>query len=381
MAQRRAFVFGQTLALLAVLFATGCNSTAEHDADGTLRESSAASAPDPRKGLTAAIEKWVANLYPPVVRNLRAVMVTVDGEVLVERYWNSSRTATSNTFSVTKSVTGILTGIALADGSLHGLEQPLSELLPAYSADMTPDVAAITLRQLLTMTAGLPADGSAGPPDWLYTDDWVGSIIDHGTDQPPGDGFAYSSVTSHLIAAAVDEATPGGLLDYAREHLFDPLDIDTRPAAQPPVTDDPRATEAYDRATFAWPTDTRAHNVGYAFIKLTARDMAKLGQLYLNSGRWDGRQLVPEDWVQQSTQRHVTTPRGDLDGYGYQWWTTTVRGHAAFAAVGYGGQLVEVVPDLGLVVTGSATVVDDRTPFDPATLVALVRDVIVPGIG
>ena len=105
------------------------------------------------------------------------------------------------------------------------------------------------------MTAGLPADGPDGPPDWLYTDDWVASIVEHGTDQPPGEGFAYSSVTSHLLAAAVDQATPGSLLDYARKHLFDPLDIDTRPAAQPPSRRRPPRRREYERAAFAWPTD------------------------------------------------------------------------------------------------------------------------------
>jgi CubicO group peptidase (beta-lactamase class C family) len=309
------------------------------------------------------------------------VLVSVGGDIVVERYWNSSATTTNDTFSVTKSVTGALAGIAVADGSLRGPDQPLRELLPTYAPDMAPTVASITLGQLLTMTAGLPADGPNGPPDWLYSDDWVAGIVSHGTDHAPGEGFAYSSVTSHLIAAAVDDATPGSLLDYAREKLFEPLGIDTDPALEPPMTDDPAVLDAYDRAAFAWPVDPQEHHVGYAYIKLTPRDMVRIGQLYLDGGRWEGAQVVPEDWVRDSTRRHVTTRRGDLDGYGYQWWTTTVRGHPAFVALGYGGQLIEVVPDLRLVVAASTAVKDGETPFDGTTLVTLVRDVVVPHVG
>ena len=368
--------------LLALSIVGACSSTPSQDQAAPRKMTSATSPGGP--GLTAAVEKYIDNLYSPGARNLRAVLVSVDGHVLVERYWNSSPTTTNNVFSVTKSVTGTLAGIALGDHSLRGLDQPLRELLPAYAPDMTRQLSSVTLRQLLTMTAGLPADGPNGPGDWLYTDDWVASIVEHGTDHPPGEGFVYSSVTSHLLAAAVDEATPGSLLDYARKHLFDPLDIDTRPAAQPPLVDDSRVRQQYERAGFAWPTDPQGHNVGYAFLKLTARDMVKLGQLYLDRGQWGGDQVVPADWVQQSTARQVTTPRGDTDGYGYQWWTISIRGHAeghaAFAAVGYGGQLIEVVPDLGLVVAGSTAVVDGETPFDAALLIELIRDVIVPQV-
>lgn len=366
--------------LLAVSIMTACSSTAERDEASIPRDTTAATTADSGTQLTAAVEQFIENLYSPGARNLRALVVTVDGDVLVERYWNSSPATTHDTFSVTKSVTGTLAGIALADHSLRGLDQPLNELLPAYSQDMNPDVAGVTLHQLLTMSGGLPTDGPGGPGDWLYTENWVESIVDRGTVQPPGEGFGYSSVTSHLIAAAIDEATPGGLLDYARTNLFDPLGIDTRPAAQPPISDNPRDRRAYDRAAFAWPTDPQAHNTGHGFIKITARDMVKLGQLYLDGGRRDGRQLVSEDWVQQSTTRQVTTRGGPGDGYGYQWWTLSIGGHPAFAAVGYGGQLIEVVPALGLVVAGATAVVEGETPFDSTVLMELVRNVIVPHV-
>ena len=122
--------------LLAVSMVAACSSAAEQD-QAAPRKTTAATSPG-GSGLTAAVEKYIDNLYSPGARNLRAVLVSVDGQVLVERYWNSSPTTTNNVFSVTKSVTGTLAGIALGDHSLRGLDQPLRELLPAYAPDMTP---------------------------------------------------------------------------------------------------------------------------------------------------------------------------------------------------------------------------------------------------
>jgi CubicO group peptidase (beta-lactamase class C family) len=301
--------------LVALVVVTACTSTKQAAVEGPAETRSVAA------GLTGKVEEWLGNLYSPGARHVRAVVVSVDEDVVVERYWDSTATTTNDTFSVTKSITGTLAGIALADASLRDVDQPLRELLPRYASDMSPTVASITLRQLLTMTAGLPADArGGGPPRWLFSsDDWVASIVDHGPDHAPGGSFAYSSVTSHLIAAAVDEATPGSLLDYARRTLFEPLGIDTRSALEPPMTDDPDVIAAYEQAGFAWPVDPSGRHVGYAYVKLTPRDMLKLGQLYLDEGQWEGRQVVPAAWVRESTSRQATARAGDLDGYGYHW--------------------------------------------------------------
>ena len=316
--------------------------------------------------------------YTDGYRNIRAVLVTVNGRPVVEQYYKSLATTSRNAYSVTKSVTATLIGIALAEGRLRGLDQTLVELLPMHAARMKPDVAGITLRQLLTMTAGLPGD----PPGWpAYTarPDWVGSILREGTVRRPGTAFEYSTAGSHLLSAILVQATGQSVLDYARAKLFDPLGITTRPAVEPLAA---RDSPAYDAATFAWSVDPEGHHFGGSDLKLAPRDMAKLGALYLDEGRWQGRQLVPAKWVREATTAHVTFGAGPPEGYGYQWWVTTAAGDPAFAALGYGGQLIEVVPARHLVVVMSTDVNenDPGSTVDPNLLLSLVSIWIAPAV-
>ncbi len=331
--------------------------------------------------LGAAVDGFVDESLSPGLRNRRAILVAVNGKTVVERYYDSGAGESDDLASVTKSFLSTLVGIAVSEGVLE-LDQNLDELLPSYADVMTPQVGAITVRQLLTMTAGLPADGAVDPRP--SGEDWVADIVRRGTVQPPGQGFAYSSVGSHLLAATLVEASGRPLLAYAREKLFDPLGIDTTPAFQPVLTGvsdrvEARQIQTYDKAGFAWPRDPQGINVGYGTMKMTAADMVKLGNLYLHKGAWEGEQLVPSGWIEEATSSAVSTGDGGFGGpgYGYQWWVTTSGDHPAFAAIGYGGQMIEVVPDLRLVVVAS-TWFDDTTSFDSRIWQTMVDLAIVP---
>jgi CubicO group peptidase (beta-lactamase class C family) len=315
-----------------------------------------------------------------VFEDLRAVLVLVGGRPLVERYYDSSAEATSNVASVTKSVMSILVGVALDEGDLGSVDQTLAELLPDYAAIMTPDVAGVTLEQVLTMTAGLPEDrGVAVPPHYL-TEDWVAAILTGGLDQPPGEVFAYASAGSHLLSAILVEATGRSVLDYARDKLFDPLGINTEPAAEPLAVEE--NLPVYEAASFAWPVDPQGLHLGDAFLKISAPDMAKIGQLMLDDGSWDEKQIVPTQWVTESTRAQVSTGGYGVGGddYGYHWWVTTADGHHAFVAAGFGGQLIEVVPDLDLVVVVSCTIPDGNVHLDASTFRGLVNNMVAPAI-
>ncbi len=335
-----------------------------------------AAAPE-RADLTEAVDRFIDDSLAPGMRNLRALVITVNGETVVERYDDSGPDETANIASVTKSVVSTLVGIAIDEGHLR-LDDTLDRLLPAYVPDMSPDVRSITLQQLLTMTSGLPADGAPGTG--RPGRDWVRHTLQQGVVQAPGTGFAYASAGSHLLSAILVEATGRPVLDYAREKLFDPLDIDTRPAAQPDSLE-PTAILRYEQAEFAWPRDPQGIHVGFGFIKLTARDMAKLGNLFLEDGRWQGEQIVPADWVREATSPVVRAgdPAVPGEDYGYQWWVTRAGSHGAFAAVGLGGQIIEVVPDLGLVVVASVRIRDVGL-LDAGTWVYLVDTVVVPNL-
>jgi CubicO group peptidase (beta-lactamase class C family) len=314
---------------------------------------------------------------------LRSVLVVRHGMLAVERYYLGATPASYfNVFSVTKSVTSALVGIALGDHELAGLDQPVVRPLARHLPPRPdPRLRGVTLEHVLTMTAGLPPDPAPEtPPDWVRAGDWVRFLLRRHPATEPGTTFAYSSASSHLLSAIVADGTGQTTLRYAQTRLFAPLGIASDPAFEPEFA--ARNAAAYERAGFAWPTDPQGYHLGYAFLKLTPRDMAKFGYLYLKGGAWEGRQVVPAAYVRASTRRQVSTgdPFGRYEGYGYQWWTMTERGHPAFAAIGLGGQLIEVVPDLDLIVvmtSAPAAAEDIRAAGDAQRMVG---DVVVPAV-
>jgi CubicO group peptidase (beta-lactamase class C family) len=268
-----------------------------------------------------------------------ALLVARHGKLVLERYFHGYDAGYPfDVYSVTKSVISALAGIVLADR----LDARLPELLP----DKVPARARrITLRELLTMTAGFPGDedprnGVGDPPNL------VRALLRRPIVRPPGSSFAYDTPSSHLVSAAISHAAGTSADRLAQKRLFGPLGI---------------------RLEDYWPEDEQGVTFGGTGLSLTARDAAKLGQLYLDGGRWDGRQLVPRRWVEESTRRQVRFGSGQ--GYGYFWWTDDRRGLHSFSALGYGGQMVAVVPKLDLVVVvmsnpGGADVDLGRIVFD-----------------
>ena len=208
---------------------------------------------------------------------------------------------------------------------------------------MSPEVASITLRQLLTMTAGFPDVGIS-----VESADAVGDILSYGLVNEPGAQFGYTDSGAHLVAAALAEAIDRPILDYAREKLFDPLGVDTRPAWQ--GWDTGSAGNGFDKPGFAWATDRSGINLGGFGLKLTAPDMVKLGELYVNGGNWNGRQIVSQEWVRESTALQVTEEQQADGPYGFFWWLGKLNEHPGFAASGVFGQKIYCFPDLDLVV-------------------------------
>jgi CubicO group peptidase (beta-lactamase class C family) len=301
---------------------------------------------------------------------LRSLLVIRHGYLVYERYWDGDASTGQEAFSVTKSFTGTLVGIALGDHKLKSLNQTVGQLLAAHlPADADPRIAKVTVRQLLTMTSGLAGDDGSLDGDFdlllrlLQSRDWVRHILGRKLATRPGSTFAYSNAGSHLLSAIVADATGQSTLAFARARLFAPLGIHAEHALQPVNIDNATRAEAqaYDRAAVAWNTDPQGYQTGWSGLKLPARDLAKLGYLYLNGGRWDGVQVVPADYVRAATQaQSQPPPSAGLDGYGYQWWVTSEQGHPSFLAMGFGGQFVQVVPDLDLVVVITSDAASQR---------------------
>ena len=330
----------------------------------------------------ATIPGNVSNLHPEV----RSVLVVHHGYLVYEHYWQGMTASDGdNVYSVTKSVVSALVGIALGEGKLKGLDQPVGALLARHlPPDADPRLARVTLEQLLTMTSGLAGDDPSlgGDPHVSQRQgasrDWVRHILGRRLATNPGASFAYSSATSQLLSAIVADTTGQSTLAFARARLFGPLGIASANAPSPVFVThpSPAALTAYARAPVAWPTDPQGYQLGFSGLKLPSRELAKLGYLYLNGGRWDGRQVIPAGYVAASTRPHSSPPPdGPGESYGYQWWLTSQAGHRSFLAVGYGGQLVQVVPDLDLVVVITSDASQHRNDAR-----ALVDQAIIPTV-
>ena len=312
---------------------------------------------------------------------VRAIVVATSDDILLEKYYGTDRATTWDLQSVTKSVVSTLVGIAVDEGLIDSVDEPLERLLPGDAVAMPPAVARTTLRQLLTMQGGFPAGVGPLGPEFMEGRDWVRTIL-RTPKGPPGERFVYSNGTAHLLAAVVEQASGVSVLDFARSRLFDPLAIDTRPAMQAEAT--PANTKAYERAAFAWPRDPQGVHTGWWGLKLRPRDLVEIGRLVLADGIWNGVQLVSGSWLDDATSPQVAVD-GLRTGYGYQWWTDEVDGDAVAEAIGYGGQLLVVVPDRDLVVVATSEVsLDDlsRQGIQVEVLLAIVEEAVlahVPG--
>ena len=293
------------------------------------------------QGIDPAALAAVDARVPLETPDLSALLVVRGGELVYERYYGGQEPEEPiNTRSVTKSVTATLVGIALAEGALESLDQTVGELIPERIPDgADPAVAEITVRQLLTMTSGLAWDAGSDWPTLTASEDWAALTLGQPVVGVPGETYVYNTGGSHLLGVIVAAATGRPLEEYAREKLFDPLGI---------VPGD-------------WMRSPQGEPSAGSGLELTARDMAKLGYLYLRAGEWDGEQLIPADYAEAATTyQSLGDSTGAYANYGYQWWvTTTAAGYPASFALGYGGQHVFVVPDLDLVVV---TAIARRVP-------------------
>ncbi|RZL86044.1 MAG: class C beta-lactamase-related serine hydrolase [Variovorax sp.] len=280
--------------------------------------------------------------------NLHAVFVVRRGKLAFERYFKGQdeRWGTSlgtvefnadtlhDVRSVSKSVVGLLYGIALAQNKVPGLDTPLLEAFPAYpELAMDEPRRRIRISHVLTMTMGLEWN-----EDLPYSDprnseiamerskDRYRYVLERPIVAAPGERWRYSGGATAMLGHLIAKGTGVPLLDFAREKLFSPMGIEH----------------------VEWTAGFNGEAAAASGLRLRASDLARIGQLLLQRGEWNGSALVSKEWISESL-----TPRVDaFDGlkYGYQWYVRQRRdGSKAYAAIGLGGQRLIVIPDLELV--------------------------------
>jgi CubicO group peptidase (beta-lactamase class C family) len=255
----------------------------------------------------ARLSATIAAQYP----SARTLVLARGNCILHEYYAFSSPDVQWPVYSVTKSVLSILVGIAIDKGLLR-LDQKLPELVAeAAEGTIDPRAADITLRDLLTMSSGFAPDETVEVPGVWDPSVWM---IRHIVKYPPGTHFYYDNHGPNLIAIILRRAVGGNIAEFAKNELFVPLQIDR----------------------YQWAVDGDGNLPGYSGLLLTGRDMAKIGLLYLQQGRWRQRQVVSEAYVLDSTRKHSDGGEPANAGYGYLWWTKQIRdGSLAYFAAGW----------------------------------------------
>jgi CubicO group peptidase (beta-lactamase class C family) len=281
----------------------------------------------------------------------RSLLVVKDGELVFERYYHGgSRDQRTEVWSVTKSFTSALVGIAIDQGFIGGVGKPMVDLLPEY-----PAFGAMTLEDVLTHRTGLAWDEDS-QESWILSEDWIGEALDRGFVSESGHELLYSSANSHFLSAVLLAATGESPGRFAEKRLFVPLGIEF--AEAPTIGPYTNWQQLHEPLDGTWRRDNKGLEIGAFGLRLTALEMAKFGFLYLNRGRWEGQPVVSDEWVDISTRDHVL--RSDTVGFGYHWMVVERAGQIAFDADGWGGQSISVIPALDMVIVTKCDAVDPQ---------------------
>lgn len=275
------------------------------------------------------------------IDHIYSMLVVKNGYLVAEQYFNGRNcNSSAPVASVTKSIVSVLVGIALNEGYLSDLDQPMIDFFPQYNTPhLDPRKRLITVRHLLQMRAGYPTDNVESFYRRLFASgDWMRFIVvDYELAAVPGTAWAYSSASAHLLAGILTRATGMSLSAYAQERLFAKI----------------------GSSSWYWPRDPQGVCIGYGDSLHTPRQLACFGQMVLNGGALADRRVLPGEWLVQSLQDYSATSYGTMGPYhdiryGYLWWHAQVDGHDVYFAWGHGGQFITIVPTLELVVVTTA---------------------------
>ncbi len=291
---------------------------------------------------TKAIHDYVDALDK--IDTMHSFMVVRHGQVIAEGWWKPEAADKQHVLnSVSKSFNSTAVGMAVAEKKLS-LDDKVLKFFPEDApADPSENLKAMTVRDLLTMSGGHdtePKKDASGSPT-------VKQFLSAPVVHQPGTHFLYNGMGSYTLSAIVTKVTGQTVEDYLKPRLFEPLGIENA----------------------RWPSSPEGFSLGAHGLHLLTEDIAKLGQLYLQKGRWNGRQLIPEAWVADATRKHVPNdkePHANIgvdwhQGYGYQFWRCT---HNAYRGDGAGGQFVVVIPEQDVVVAMTAGRADMQSELD-----------------
>lgn len=266
---------------------------------------------------------------------LTSVAVVRNGKLVHHSYHNGyKQDSLHDVRSVTKSVVGLLVGKALEQGAIGSIDDPIDMYLPDNEFSLTVEQKGITIRHLLNMSGGFQWNETNGNAynEWVLSEDPMQFLLEKPIVTTPGTSYNYNSAAVHLLGVVLANATGVNLKDYAQSTLFDEIDV---PQAE-------------------WESVDETYFNGGSGIRLRTLDMARIGQLMLGGGMYNGASVLPSEWID-----FLTSPAYDwtLDygffrdyTYGNLWWVHEYEGETNYLAWGYGGQFIYVSPARNLVV-------------------------------
>lgn len=292
------------------------------------------------------------------ISSLRSLMIQQHGELLHAEF-NNSRSANKdyNIKSASKSIIGLLTGIAINEGFIPSVDEPISTYFGDYFDEKpNPKKENITVRNLLSMQAGLRSTSSGNYGAWVISDDWVEYALDQNFVSEIEGRMVYSTGTSHLLSVILARATGMNTKAFADKYLFGPLNIKVG----------------------GWDKDPQGNYMGGNNMALSPRDLLKIGQMLIDDGKWEGQQIISPEWIKDSFKTYTHSNYNPY-GYGYQWWNKETAGYTTFFAWGHGGQYIMMIPELDAVVvmTSSVTNASRRRTYKRPVFV-LLEDFIIP---
>lgn len=281
-----------------------------------------------------------------VYKQVTSIVVIKNGNLMIEEYFNGAdRSTLLNTRSVGKSFASTMMGIAINDGYIKNENQTLKDFYDLKRfANYSTKKETVTIKSLLTMSSGFDANdddqNSSGNEAKMYpTENWVKFALDLRMDEKTAVGEKWRYFTAGMIVLGdiLNKSVPAGLENYADRKLFQPLGI----------------------TNYKWQyTPQKVANTAGG-LQMSALDFARYGQLYKNVGRWNGKQLVPTDWVNKTFTKHINVPNGENIFYGYLFWNTTYKvdgkPYETFFASGNGGNKIFIFKDQPLVIVITAT--------------------------
>jgi CubicO group peptidase (beta-lactamase class C family) len=289
------------------------------------------STPEAQGISSQAIQDFISSVDK--INTLHSFMLVRHGRVVAEGWWKPEAADKPHVLhSLSKSFNSTAVGLAIAEGKLS-LDDPVLKFFPGEApAEPSENLKAMKVRDLLTMTCGHDTEAKRvdGAPA-------VKAFLAQPVPHKPGTHFLYNTMGSYTLSAIVTKVTGQTSLEFLKPRLFEPLGIENP----------------------EWPSSPEGNSLGGYGLKLCTEDIAKFGQLYLQKGKWNGKQLVPESWVEQATNKQVPNDKEGhskigidwVQGYGFQFWRCT---HNAFRGDGANGQLCVVIPQKDAVIAITA---------------------------